>query len=89
MRPKSLAAAPAGWANTATGCAARMQGAHGNSLGFAAPLLYRVYAASTPQQVSSGPPATELIGPFHDVLQGTNGLCFSKGRDGRRRPAVA
>src|SRR5665213_1270441 len=58
----------------AAGTYARMQGAHGNSLGFAAPLLYRVYAASTPQQVSSGPPATELIGPFHDVLQGTNGL---------------
>jgi subtilase family serine protease len=58
----------------AAGTYARMQGLHGNALGFAAPLLYRTYANSTPQQVSSGPPATELIGPFHDVLSGTNGL---------------
>ena len=58
----------------AAGTYARMQGLHANSLGFAAPLLYRVFGASTPQQISSGPPATELIGPFHDVLQGTNGL---------------
>jgi pseudomonalisin len=58
----------------AAGTYTRMQNAHAGALGFAAPLLYRVYGASTPQQVSGGPPATELIGPFHDVLQGTNGL---------------
>ena len=57
----------------AAGVYARMQSAHGNRLGFAAPLLYRVYGASTPQQLN-GPPETQLIGPFHDVLQGTNGL---------------
>jgi pseudomonalisin len=57
----------------AAGVYARMQSAHGNALGFAAPLLYRVYGRSTPQQIA-GPPVTELIGPFHDVLQGTNGL---------------
>jgi pseudomonalisin len=57
----------------AAGMYARMQNAHGGTLGFAAPLLYRVYGSSTPQQIA-GPPATELIGPFHDVLQGTNGL---------------
>ncbi|HTD36804.1 MAG TPA: S53 family peptidase [Candidatus Limnocylindrales bacterium] len=58
----------------AAGVYARMQSAHGNTLGFAAPLLYKTYASSTPQEISGGPPATELIGPFHDVLQGTNGL---------------
>jgi pseudomonalisin len=58
----------------AAGVYARMQSQHGNALGFAPPLLYRVFAGSTPQQISGGPPATELVGPFHDVLQGTNGL---------------
>jgi subtilase family serine protease len=58
----------------AAGTYARMQGLHANTLGFAAPLLYRTYGNSTPQQIAGGPPATELIGPFHDVLQGTNGL---------------
>jgi subtilase family serine protease len=57
----------------AAGVYARMQSQHGNALGFAPPLLYRVFAGSTPQQIA-GPPVTELIGPFHDVLQGTNGL---------------
>jgi subtilase family serine protease len=57
----------------AAGVYARMQSAHGNALGFAPPLLYRVYARSTAQEIA-GPPETELIGPFHDVLQGTNGL---------------
>ena len=57
----------------AAGVYARMQSAHANALGFAPPLLYRVYGRSTPQQIA-GPPVTELIGPFHDVLQGTNGL---------------
>ena len=60
----------------AAGVFARMQSAHGNTLGFAAPLLYSVYRASTPQQIA-GPPETELIGPFHDILQGTNGLYTS------------
>jgi len=60
----------------AAGVYARMQSAHGNTLGFAPPLLYSVYRASTPQQIN-GPPETELIGPFHDILQGTNGLYTS------------
>jgi pseudomonalisin len=60
----------------AAGVFARMQSAHGNTLGFAPPLLYSVYRGSTPQQIA-GPPETELIGPFHDVLQGTNGLYTS------------
>jgi len=58
----------------AAGTYARVQNAHADALGFAAPLLYRTYSASTPQQISAGPPATEMIGPFHDVLQGSNGL---------------
>ncbi|MDP9104438.1 MAG: S53 family peptidase [Candidatus Eremiobacteraeota bacterium] len=57
----------------AAGVYARMQSQHGNALGFGAPLFYNVFARSTPQQIA-GPPETELIGPFHDVLQGTNGL---------------
>ncbi|MDB5041559.1 MAG: peptidase [Candidatus Eremiobacteraeota bacterium] len=57
----------------AAGVYARMQSAHANSLGFAAPLLYKVFARSAATQIA-GPPETELIGPFHDILQGTNGL---------------
>jgi pseudomonalisin/xanthomonalisin len=56
----------------AAGVYARMQSAHGNALGFAAPVLYNVYRASTPQQIN-GPPPTQLLGAFHDVLTGTNG----------------
>jgi pseudomonalisin len=57
----------------AAGVYARMQSAHGNALGFAPVVLYSIFGKSTPQQLN-GPPETELIGPFHDVLQGTNGL---------------
>ncbi|MDB5069955.1 MAG: peptidase [Candidatus Eremiobacteraeota bacterium] len=57
----------------AAGTYARMQNAHAGTLGFAAPVLYHTFATSTAAQIA-GPPATELIGPFHDVLQGTNGL---------------
>jgi subtilase family serine protease len=57
----------------AAGVYARMQSAHGNALGFAPLQYYRLFGASAPTQIA-GPPATELIGPFHDVLQGTNGL---------------
>ena len=57
----------------AAGTYTRIQNQHAGALGFAAPILYRVFASSAPTQIA-GPPATELIGPFHDVLQGTNGL---------------
>jgi subtilase family serine protease len=57
----------------AAGVYARMQSAHGNALGFAPVLLYKIYGRSTPQQIN-GPPETQLYGPFHDVLSGTNGL---------------
>jgi pseudomonalisin len=56
----------------AAGVYARMQSAHGNTLGFAGPALYNAYRGGTPQQIA-GPPVTELIGPFHDILQGSNG----------------
>ncbi len=55
------------------GIYARMQSAHANRLGFAPIAYYGLYGSSTAQQLN-GPPETELIGPFHDVLQGTNGL---------------
>ncbi|HEX3467633.1 MAG TPA: S53 family peptidase [Candidatus Elarobacter sp.] len=57
----------------AAGTYARMQNLHGGTLGFAAPLYYHIFSSSSPTQIA-GPPETELIGPFHDVLQGTNGL---------------
>ena len=57
----------------AAGVYARMQSAHANALGFAPPLLYKIFGASSATQIA-GPPETELIGPFHDVLTGTNGL---------------
>ena len=57
----------------AAGVWARLQTAHGNGLGFAPLQLYRVYGRSSPQQIA-GPPETQLYGPFHDILQGTNGL---------------
>jgi subtilase family serine protease len=55
------------------GIYARMQSGSGNALGFAPLRYYSVFAGSAPTQIA-GPPETELIGPFHDVLQGTNGL---------------
>lgn len=58
----------------AAGAFARMQSAHGNALGFAAPLLYKVYSENpNSSEASAGPPPTSLVGGFHDVLSGTNG----------------
>jgi pseudomonalisin len=56
----------------AAGVYARMQSAHGNALGFAPPVLYAAYRAATAQQIN-GPPPTQLLGGFHDILTGTNG----------------
>jgi subtilase family serine protease len=58
----------------AAGVYARMVNLYSANIRFAAPQLYMTYSLSTPQQVAGGPPATQLIGPFHDILQGTNGL---------------
>ncbi|MBV9439532.1 MAG: hypothetical protein JOZ24_06040 [Candidatus Eremiobacteraeota bacterium] len=57
----------------AAGSWARMQSLHDNLLGFAPIAFYRIFGSSSAQELN-GPPETELIGPFHDVLMGTNGL---------------
>ncbi|HEY4442473.1 MAG TPA: protease pro-enzyme activation domain-containing protein [Candidatus Elarobacter sp.] len=57
----------------AAGTYARMQSLHGNRLPFAPISLYRTFTSSAATQIG-GPPETELIGPFHDILSGTNGL---------------
>jgi subtilase family serine protease len=58
----------------AAGAYARMQSAHGNTLGFAAPLFYNIYNENPNASAeSAGPPPTSLVGGFHDVLSGTNG----------------
>jgi hypothetical protein len=51
-----------------------MQNQHGNSLGFAPPRLYRIYANNpTASSTNAGPPPTEMVGGFHDILTGSNG----------------
>ncbi len=58
----------------AAGAFARMQSAHGNALGFGAPLFYRIYTNNpNSSEASAGPPPTSLVGGFHDVLSGSNG----------------
>jgi subtilase family serine protease len=58
----------------AAGAYARMQSSHGNALGFAPPLFYRIYTGNpNSSELSAGPPPTSLVGGFHDVLSGSNG----------------
>jgi pseudomonalisin/xanthomonalisin len=57
----------------AAGVYARLQTAHGNSLGFGAPHLYNIYRNNAPSETSGGPPPTQLIGGYHDILTGSNG----------------
>lgn len=58
----------------AAGAYARMQSAHSNALGFAAPLFYKIYVENpNSSAASAGPPPTSLVGGFHDILTGTNG----------------
>ncbi|MBV8602315.1 MAG: S8/S53 family peptidase [Candidatus Eremiobacteraeota bacterium] len=58
----------------AAGVWARLQSAHGNALGFAPIKLYRIYASNpSPSETSGGPPPTQLVGGFHDILSGSNG----------------
>lgn len=58
----------------AAGAFARMQSSHGNTLGFAPPLFYRIYTNNpNSSALNSGPPPTSLVGGFHDVLSGSNG----------------
>ncbi len=59
----------------AAGAFARMQTAHHNTLGFAAPLFYKNYAENPAAGPTvTGPPPTQPVGGFHDVLAGTNVL---------------
>ena len=58
----------------AMGSFARLQSAHNNSLGFAGPALYKIYTQNpTAGPLSNGPPPTEIVGGYHDVLSGVNG----------------
>lgn len=58
----------------AAGAFARMQSAHNNALGFAAPLFYKIYTNNpNSSEASAGPPPTSLVGGFHDALSGSNG----------------
>ena len=55
------------------GMYARMQSAHNNTLGFLPPRLYAIYRASPAAVTQTGPPPTQSIGGFHDIIVGTNG----------------
>ncbi len=57
----------------AAGSWARIQSEHGNSLGFAPPLLYANYTSHAAGAVTAGPPPTRTDGGFNDILGGTNG----------------
>ncbi len=57
----------------AAGSYAIMQTQHGNTLGFAPPRFYKIYKmypASSGTLV--GPPPTQKVGGFHDIIVGTN-----------------
>lgn len=51
---------------------ARMLQSH-PGLGYAPPLLYHAFAISNPGTKYAGPPVTIQVGPFHDVINGSNG----------------
>jgi subtilase family serine protease len=53
---------------------ARAQNAHGNKLGFAPVWYYKDFTTHTAGAISTGPPATQPDGGFHDILQGSNAL---------------
>ncbi len=58
----------------AAGSYAIMQTQHGNRLGFAPPRFYKIYTQNpTAGPVTTGPPPTEMVGGFHDILVGNNG----------------
>jgi len=57
------------------GVYARLQSAHGNQLGFGPIAFYKIYSENpNATQTPAGPPPTELVGGFHDVLTGGNGI---------------
>jgi subtilase family serine protease len=58
----------------AMGAYARMQSAHHNGLGFAGTRLYDIYIAnSSSSSTLTGPPPTQVIDGYHDVVTGSNG----------------
>ena len=56
----------------AAGMWARMLQSH-PGLGFAPPQLYHTWSVSNPGTKYLGPPPTINVGPFHDVITGSNG----------------
>ncbi|MGZ3496685.1 MAG: S53 family peptidase [Vulcanimicrobiaceae bacterium] len=56
------------------GVYARLQTAHNNVLGFAAPQFYKIYTQNAAGTIQTGPPPTRPYGGFHDVLSGANGI---------------
>ena len=59
----------------AMGSTARLQSAHGNALGFVAPVFYANYFKNQNNTATvTGPPPTQTLGGFHDIITGGNGL---------------
>jgi subtilase family serine protease len=59
----------------AMGSYSRLMSAHGNALGFAAPQFYRDYLANQNSATTvTGPPPTQALGGFHDIITGGNGM---------------
>ncbi len=56
----------------AAGVWARMLQSH-PGLGYAPPALYHAFSMSNPGTKYLGPPATIQVGPYHDVINGSNG----------------
>ena len=58
----------------AMGVYARLMSAHNNTLGFAGPQLYNIYIENPNSTATvTGPPPTQVIGGYHDVITGSNG----------------
>jgi pseudomonalisin len=58
----------------AMGAYARLMASHANQLGFAAPQLYRNYLEHQNSTTTvNGPPPTQALGGFHDIITGGNG----------------
>jgi subtilase family serine protease len=59
----------------AMGSYARLMSGHNNTLGFAAPQFYRNYREHQNSTTTvNGPPPTQTLGGFHDIITGGNGL---------------
>jgi pseudomonalisin len=67
----------------ALGTWARIESAHGNSLGFASPILYKEFAdeGGSALTLPTGLALTKAVGGFHDVLVGANPLPATPGYD--------